>query len=210
MARKIKEGIKQEIESSGMRVSDIIEKRLRLTAAEAQQTLNTQRVKLEQLRRKIGGRMEESKQEAKKSLERGDERGFRVASRKYIMTKNTCNSIDDLKEMAESMIDLAEMGEVLRDVVEAGGDLAKVQSKLGLDTSQLESSLAKIRTSMDHMGDIANVLTVTIESTLANPKELSTEQEVLRKELLVEIQAEAKEVTEKVEKEKLRERVEKE
>ena len=181
----------------------LFEKKPELTTAEMQQTLNVQRVKLEQLRKKIAGRMEESRQEAKKSLERGDERGFRVASRKHILTKNTCNSIDDLREMADSMADLCEMEEILRDVIEAGGNLIRIQNNLGLDTSQFESSMAKIQTSMTHMNDIAGVLTATIEGTLANPDEVSAEQEVLRKELLVEIQAESK----KVEKEKLREQI---
>lgn len=173
----------------------------KLSPAEMQQRLNIQRVKLEQLRAKIGERMEQGRQEAKKCLERGDERGFRVSSRKYILSKNTASSIDDLREMAMEMIDLVEMGGILHSVIEAGGDLAKIQSRLGLDSSKLESSLAKIRTSMTHMEDIANVLSATIESTLTSPKQLSMDQEILRKELLAEMQAE------RLEAEKLKERV---
>lgn len=172
--------------------------------AEMQQRLNIQRFKLEQAQGKMTERINQSKQEAKKCLEGGDESGFRVASRRYVLAKNTAGSINNLREMAMEMIDLTEMGGILSTVIGAGGDLAKIQGRLGLDSSKLESSLARIRTSMTHMEDISNVLSATIETSLTNPKQLSTDQEVLRKELLVEMQAG------RAETEKLKEQVSKE
>jgi hypothetical protein len=161
----------------------------RSCSAEMQQRLNIQRFKLEQLQFKIRERVQQNMLEAKKCLERGDESGFRVASHGCVLAKNTASSINDLKEMAMEMIDLVEIGEILHGVIEAGGDLAKVQSRLGLDSSKLESSLVKIRTSMTHMDGIADALSATIETSMSNPKQLSSDQEVLKRELLTEIQA---------------------
>jgi flagellar biosynthesis chaperone FliJ len=77
----------------------------------------------------------------------------------------------------------------LHGVVEAGVDLAKLQGKLGLDPTKLESSLGKIRASMTHMDGIADALSATIEASISNPKQLSADQEILRKEILTEMQA---------------------
>jgi len=176
----------------------------RADSAEMQQTLTMQRVKLEQVKSKLSERMEQSRQEARKALEGGDESAFRVASRKYSLSKSTASSINDLREMAMEMTDLVEMGGILSTVIGAGGDLAKIQGKLGLDSSKLESSLSRIRASMTHMEDIANVLSATIESSISNPKQLSSDQEVLRKELLTEMSVQ------KFEAEKVKEQVSKE
>jgi len=172
--------------------------------AEMQQTLTMQRVRLEQVKSKLSERMEQGRQEAKKALEKADESGFRVASRKYSLAKSTASSINDLREMAMEMTDLVEMGGILSTVIGAGGDLAKVQGRLGLDSSKLESSLSRIRASMTHMEDIANVLSATIETSISNPKQLSADQEVLRKELLTEM------AVQKIEAEKVKEQVSKE
>jgi hypothetical protein len=158
-------------------------------SVEIQQKLNVQRFKLEQLHFKIGERVQHSMHEAKECLARGDESGFRIASYGCILAKNAASSINDLKEMAMEMLDLVEIGEILHGVVEAGVDLAKLQGKLGLDPAKLESSLGKIRTSMTHMDGIADALSVTIEASISNPKQLSADQEILRKEILTEMQA---------------------
>jgi len=176
----------------------------KLSSAEMQQTLNIQRIKLDQVHAKLSERMEQGRQEAKECLARGDESGFRVASRRYSLSKSTAGSINDLREMAMEMIDLVEMGGILSSVIGAGGDLAKIQNQLGLDPTKLESSLARIRSSMTHMEDIANVLSATIETSISNPKQLSADQEILRKELLTEMGAQ------KMEAEKIKEQVSKE
>jgi hypothetical protein len=176
----------------------------KLSSAEMQQKLHIQRFNLERVHEKIAERMEESRKEAKECLARGDESGFRVASRRYSLSKSTASSINDLREMAMEMIDLVEMGGILSSVIDAGGDLAKIQNQLGLDSSKLESSLARIRSSMTHMEDIANVLSATIETSISNPKQLSADQEILRKELLTEMGAQ------KMEAEKIKEQVSKE
>ena len=176
----------------------------KLSSAEMQQTLNVQRFKLEQVQAKLTERMEESRKEARECLARGDEGGFRVASRRYSLSKSTASSNNDLREMAMEMIDLVEMGGIMASVIDAGGDLAKIQNQLGLDPTKLESSMARIRSSMTHMEDIANVLSTTIETSISNPKQLSTDQEILRKELMTEMGAqmmEAGKVKEQVGKE---------
>jgi len=160
------------------------------SSAELQQMLHIQRSKLEQVHSKLSERMEQGRQEAKECLARGDESGFRIASRKYALSKSTASSINSLKDMAIEMNDLVEIGGDLSSVIGAGGDLAKIQNQLGLDPSKLQSSMAKISVSMTHMEDVSNVLSSTIENSVSNPKQLSSDQEVLRKELLTEMAAE--------------------
>ena len=160
------------------------------SSAELQQLLHIQRSKLEQAHSKLSERMEQGRQEAKECLARGDESGFRIASRKYSLSKSTASSINSLKDMAIEMNDLVEIGGDLSSVIGAGGDLAKIQNQLGLDPSKLQSSMAKISVSMTHMEDVSNVLSSTIENSVSNPKQLSSDQEVLRKELLTEMAAE--------------------
>lgn len=173
----------------------------RFSPAEMLQHLHIQRLKLEKHTEKTREQMTAARENAKVHLRKGDETGFRLASRKYFMIRNTHSAVHDLKEMAEGMIDLVEMGVVLRDVIATGGDLAKLQSKLGLDPLKLESSLAKIKTSLSHMEGIADTLSMTIESTLPSAKELSVDQVAFRKELIVEIQAD------KTDEEKLKEKI---
>jgi hypothetical protein len=175
----------------------------KLSSAEMQQKLHIQRFNLERVHEKISERMEESRKEAKECLARGDEGGFRVASRRYSLSKSTVGSINDLREMAMEMIDLVEMGGILSSVIDAGGDLAKIQNQLGLDSTKLESSLVRIKSSITHMDDIADALSSSIENSMASP-ELSADQEILRKELFVEMGAQ------KTETEKVKEQVSKE
>ena len=162
----------------------------KISSAEMQMTLKMQRSKLDQVHSKLSERMEQGRQEAKECLARGDESGFRIASRKYSLSKSTAGSINDLKEMAIEMIDIVDMGEILSSVIGSGEDLAKIQHHLGLDSSKLQSSLVRISASMTHMEDIANVLSTTIENSISNPMEVTADQEVLRKELLTEMAAE--------------------
>jgi hypothetical protein len=161
-----------------------------ISSAEMQVALKMQRSKLDQVHSKLSERMEQSRQEAKAALARGDESGFRIASRKYSLSKSSASSINDLREMAIEMIDLVDMGEILSGVIGSGEDLAKIQRHLGLDSSKLQSSLTRISSSMTHMEDIANVLSTTIENSISNPMEVTADQEVLRKELLKEMAAE--------------------
>ena len=175
----------------------------KLSSAEMQQKLHIQRFNLERVHEKIAERMEESRKEAKECLARGDEGGFRVASRRYSLSKSSAGSFNDLREMAIEMIDLVDMGGILSSVIDAGGDLAKIQNQLGLDPSKLESSLVRIKSSITHMDDIADALSASIETSMASP-ELSVDQEILRKELLVEMGAQ------KTETEKVKEQVSKE
>ena len=178
----------------------------KVSPAEMQMALKIQRSKLDQASAKFSERTEQGRQEARKALEKGDESGFRMASRKYSMSKSASHSISDLKEMAVEMIDLIDMGELLTGVVGTGEDLARIQRHLGLDSSKLQSSLARISGSMTHMQDMANILSSTIENSISNPMEVTADQEVLRKELLTEMAAEkihgeAAKVKEQVDKE---------
>ena len=156
-------------------------------SAAMQQTLVLASMKLNEAHAKLSVRMEQGREEARKALERGDEAGFRVASRKYSLSKSTAASINDLNEMATEMRDLSEMGGILGEVIGSGGELAKMQHQLGIDPAKLEPSLAKIRSCMTSVENASNTLSATIDSSISNPKQLSADQEVLRKELLAEM-----------------------
>ena len=109
----------------------------RFGSPELQQKLNIQRFKLEQLQLKIAERVQQGMVEAKKYLEKGDESGFRAATKGCVLAKHAASSINELRKMALEMLNLVEMGEILRGVIEVGGNLVKMQSRLGLDSAKL-------------------------------------------------------------------------
>lgn len=190
------------LKRDGVEMKNVLGKKV--DSAEMQQILSLQSMKLNQVQSKLTERIEQGRQEARKALERGDESAFRVASRKYSLSKSTAASINDLREMATEMSDLVEMGGIMSGVINSGGDLIKIQNKLGLDSTKLNSSLARIRTCMTNVENASNTLSATIDTSISNPKQLSTDQEVLRKELLAEMQPQ------KMEAEKVKEQVSKE
>ncbi len=171
-----------------MRILHVFDKKM--TSAELLQRLSIQRFKLLKQSEGLKQQLVDSRKEAKETIKMGDEAGFRLASRKYVMLRNTYSSITDLQELAQGMIDVVTVGDILHDVVSTGSNLAKLQGKLGLDSSQFEKSLGKIKTSLVHMESVADTLTMTIESNMPGTKDLSVHQETLKKELLVEIQGE--------------------
>lgn len=171
-----------------MRFLHVFDKKM--ASPELLQRLSIQRFKLLKHSESLKQQLVETRKDAKETLKSGDEGGFRLASRKYVMLKNTYASLIDLQELAQGMIDVVQVGDILHDVVSTGTNLAKLQGKLGLDSSQFEKSLGKIKASLVHMESVADTLTMTIESNMPGSKDLSIHQETLKKELMVEIQGE--------------------
>lgn len=131
-----------------------------------------------------------SRDEAKQALSEGNDREFRVNSRRYGMLDGQVNTISSMVEMAQSMGDVIEMQQGLKEVVEIGADMGKYQKQLGIDTKQLESAITNIRTSMEKVGVATTTMTAAMDAAMSGNQELSEVQDSLRSELMAEISVE--------------------
>jgi len=127
---------------------------------------------------------------AKEALANGNDREFRVASRRYSMVDGQVNTISSMVEMAQSMSDVIEMQTGLKEVVDIGNDLGKWQKQLGFDTSKLEGAVTNIRTSMEKVNTATTMMTSSMDAAMGGGTELSELQDSLRGELLAELSSE--------------------
>jgi hypothetical protein len=132
-------------------------------------------------------KQQKAREEAKEALAKGNDREFRVASRRYSMVEGQVNTIGSMVEMAQSMTDVIEMQIGLKEVVEIGEDLGQWQKQLGFDTSKLESAVTNIRTSMDRVNTATTMMTSTMDAAMGGNTELTEMQDSLRSELLAEL-----------------------
>ncbi|MCG7853707.1 MAG: hypothetical protein MIO92_14405, partial [Methanosarcinaceae archaeon] len=138
----------------------------------------------------LSKKRQKSREQAKEALANGNDREFRVASRRYSMVEGQVNTISSMVEMAQSMTDVIEMQTGLKEVVEIGNELGKWQKQLGFDTSKLESAVTNIRTSMEKVNTATNMMTSSMDAAMAGGTELSDMQDSLRGELLAELSGE--------------------
>jgi chaperonin cofactor prefoldin len=132
-------------------------------------------------------KQQKAREEAKEALAKGNDREFRVASRRYSMVEGQVNTIGSMVEMAQSMTDVIEMQIGLKEVVEIGEDLGQWQKQLGFDTSKLEGAVTTIRTSMDRVNTATTMMTSTMDAAMGGNTELTELQDSLRSELLAEL-----------------------
>ncbi|MBP1909066.1 hypothetical protein [Methanolobus bombayensis] len=132
----------------------------------------------------------QSREQAKEALAKGNDREFRVASRRYSLVEGQVNTISNMVEMAQSMTDVIEMQTGLKEVVEIGQDLGKWQKQLGFDTSKLEGAVTNIRTSMEKVNTATNMMTASMDAAMGGGTELNEMQDSLRSELLAELSSE--------------------
>lgn len=130
---------------------------------------------------------QKARDDAKQALADGNDREFRVASRRYSMVDGQTATIGSMVEMAQSMTDVIEMQTGLNEVAEIGVDLGRWQKELGLDSKKLESAVTNIRTSMERVNTATTMMTSTMDAAMAGGAELSDVQDSLRSELLAEI-----------------------
>ncbi|OPY17367.1 MAG: hypothetical protein A4E23_01546 [Methanomethylovorans sp. PtaU1.Bin073] len=131
-----------------------------------------------------------AREEAKNALSEGNDREFRVASRRYSLVDGQVNTIGSMVEMAQSMTDVIEMQTGLKEVVEIGQDLGKWQKQLGFDTNKMESAITNIRTSMEKVNTATSMMTSSMDVAMSGNTELSEMQDSLRSELLAELSGE--------------------
>jgi hypothetical protein len=146
--------------------------------------------RLEKRERQLKDKQTKSKAEAKEALKNGDERGFRLASKRHAMVGSQINAISGMVEMAESMKDVIEMQEGLKEVVEIGSMLKEYQDQLGIDTKQMEKAVTNIRTSMEKVNTATEMISTTMEAVTSGDVEVTDSQESLKAELMAEIEAE--------------------
>lgn len=133
---------------------------------------------------------QKSRDEAKQALSEGNDREFRVNSRRYGMLDGQVNTIGSMVEMAQSMGDVIEMQQGLKEVVQIGSDMGKYQKQLGIDTKQLETAITNIRTSMEKVGVATSTMTAAMDAAMSPNQELSEVQDSLRGELMAELSVE--------------------
>ena len=124
---------------------------------------------------------------SKEALANGNDREFRVSSRRYSMVDGQVNTIGSMVEMAQSMTDVIEMQTGLKEVAEIGENLGQWQKQLGFDTAKMESAITNIRTSMEKVNTATSMMTSSMDAAMGGDTELSEMQDSLRSELLAEL-----------------------
>jgi len=172
----------------------------KITPEELKTKLTIYEQKLINRENELKKKRDTARQESKKALSEGNDREFRVASRRYSMIDGQINTISSMVEMAESMVDVIEMQQGLKDVVDIGQEMGKFQKELGIDTKQLENAITNIRTSMEKVGVATSTMTAAMDAAMTGNQELTNTQDTLRTELLTELSTETAE-KQKLEKE---------
>ncbi len=146
--------------------------------------------KLEGKKKELEREANKARSEAKKALQTGNDADFRVASKKYSMVKGQLKAVGGFIELAANSLNVLELQQNFKEVVEIGELLKTVQSELGLDTGQLEKSIADIQATFEQVNGAANMITNAVDAMI-NTGELGEEEEKLRAELMAEIEGEA-------------------
>jgi methyl-accepting chemotaxis protein len=146
--------------------------------------------KLQKREQIIKEKQEKARLEAKVALERGDERGFRVTSRRYSLIDAHRVAVGNLIEMAETQSDSADMKLNVDEIINIGEDLGRIQDNLGVDSDRLQDALSRINISMEGLMSASEQISTTIDSLAEASPEINANQETLRSELLTEIQTE--------------------
>lgn len=179
---------------------DIPGLRKKMSPEELRTKLTLSSKKLEKREAQMKEKAQRSKEEARDALKKGDERGFRVASKRFAMTQGQTNAISGMVEMTQGMQDVVEMQEGLKEVSAIGADLQKYQQTMGIDTQQMESAVTNIRMSMEKVNTATEMISSTMEAVTSGDVQVTAAQEELKRELMAEISAEGTEEEELEEK----------
>jgi hypothetical protein len=145
-----------------------------------------------------------SRGEAKEALAKGDERGFRVASKDYGSTQGQLRTVGTMVEMSQTMKNALDDQQNITEIVQIGEELVYAQKLMGFDTEKMEQAITNIRSAVDKVNTTSEILGIQMEA-LSNTPESSKEQETLKAELLAEMKADAgeeKKLEEKIKKQK--------
>jgi hypothetical protein len=161
-------------------------------------------LKLSKREAQIKDRRDKARSEAKDALSKGDERGFRVASKEYGSAQGQLNTVGTMVEMSQTMKNALDDQQNITEIVQIGQELAYAQKLMGFDTEKMEQAITNIRSAVDKVNTTSEILGIQMEA-LTNTPESSKEQEQLKAELMAEMKAEAgeeKKLEEKIKKQK--------
>jgi hypothetical protein len=126
--------------------------------------------------------------QAKEALKTGDERAFRIVSRRFAVAEGQRASVGNLLEMASSIRDLIEMQEQMNEVVRISNDLKRFHKHLGIDTDRLEAAISAISGSMTGVTVASEMIATSMEYLGEVSPGDSISEDELRRELLAEIE----------------------
>jgi hypothetical protein len=161
-------------------------------------------VKLSKREAQIRDRRDKARSEAKDALSKGDERGFRVASKEYGSAQGQLNTVGTMVEMSQTMKNALDDQQNITEIVQIGQELAYAQKLMGFDTEKMEQAITNIRSAVDKVNTTSEILGIQMEA-LTNTPESSKEQETLKAELMAEMKSEQegeKNLEEKIKKQK--------
>lgn len=127
--------------------------------------------------------------EAKNSLRRGDDRGYKSASRRHAMAHTQLNTVVNMADMSSAMLDAIEMQGNLKTIVGIGQDLSTLQDQMGLGSPEIEQAVTQIRSTMEAVTHASSTMTTTMDAAL-NSDTSFVADESLKAELMAEIQSE--------------------
>jgi hypothetical protein len=161
-------------------------------------------VKLSHREAEIKDKRDKARAAAKDALSKGDERGFRVASKEYGSAQGQLNTVGTMVEMSQTMKNALDDQQDISEIVQIGQELAYAQKLMGFDTEKMEQAITNIKTAVDKVNTTSEILGIQMEA-LTNTPESSKEQETLKSELLAEMKADTgkeEQLKEKIKKEK--------
>ena len=159
------------------------------TPEEMTTKISIAQVKLSRREAQIKDKRDKARAEAKDALSKGDERGFRMASKEYGSAQGQLNTVGTMVEMSQTMKNALDDQQSITDIVQIGEELAYAQKLMGFDTEKMEQAITNIKTAVDKVSTTTEILGIQMEA-LSNSPESSREQEQLKAELLAEIKAE--------------------
>jgi len=167
------------------------------TPEEMQTKILISQKKLEKREAQLKDKRDKARSEAKEALARGDERGFRVASKEFGGAMGQLNTVGTMVEMSSTMKNALEDQQNITEIVQIGQELAYAQKAMGFDTEKMEAAITNIRTSVEKVNNTTEILQTQME-TLSSSPESNKEQESLKSELMAELKADTA-TTEKLE-----------
>lgn len=174
------------------------------TSEEMQTKIMISQKKLEKREAQLKDKRDKARAEAKDALAKGDERGFRVASKGFAGAQGQLNTVGTMVEMGSTMKNALEDQQNITEIVQIGQELAYAQKAMGFDTQKMEQAITNIRSSVDKVNATTEILQMQMETLQASP-EGNKEQESLKAELMAEMNADSatnQKLEEKIKKEK--------
>jgi hypothetical protein len=172
----------------------------KVTPQELETKLAIAEKKLLKREESIKERRDKARGGAKDALKSGDERTFKLESRKYASIQGQLNTVSSMIEMAVTMKDAIQQQKDLTDLVEIGGDLIEAQKVLGFDTAQIEKAVTGIRSAVERVQTASEMIATQTELLTQGTGETTKEQESLRAELMAELKVETSKEDELAEK----------